>query len=62
MELRDYLHKNRIKIIDFARQLEYGRTYINEIVNGTKRPGKRLAKEIERQTGGEVTVRELLGE
>ncbi len=60
MELREYLFKNRISVVEFSRILECDRSYISQIVNG-KRPGKNLAKLIEMTTNGEVTVKGLLG-
>jgi hypothetical protein len=39
--------------------LECNRGYMSLIVHG-KKPGKHLAKEIERVTDGEVTVKELM--
>ncbi len=62
MELREYLFRQRLKISDFAKKLGYGRTYINEIVNGTKKPGKHLARQIERETEGQVKAEDLLKE
>jgi|LakMenEpi03Aug12_release.lakeMendotaPanAssembly.Ray.scaffolds.fasta_scaffold204368_2 hypothetical protein len=60
MDLREYLFRKRIKITHFAKQINYGRTYVNEIVNGTRKPGKKLALCIEKETNGEVTLVSLL--
>jgi DNA-binding transcriptional regulator YdaS (Cro superfamily) len=62
MELRDYLHVNKIKKKDFAAKLEYSIPYFGRICEGLKKPSKRLAKAIEIATDGEVTIREMLGE
>lgn len=62
MELRDYLHKKRISITEFARQINVSRTHLGRIVNNKLKPGKRLAKDIERLTDGCVTTCELLEE
>ena len=42
MELRDYLHFNRITITDFAKMINYGRIYTGEISSGAKRPGRKI--------------------
>ena len=60
MELREYLFRHRLKVTDFAKKINYGRTYINEIVVGTKKAGRKLAYEIEKATNGEVKADELL--
>lgn len=62
MDLREYLFRHRLTVTEFAKVINYGRTYINNVVTGTRSPGKKLAKEIERATNGEVTVDELLKE
>lgn len=54
MELRDYLHKERIKLYVFADKIGYDRTYINKISLGTHTPGRRLAKAIKEATDGQV--------
>lgn len=62
MILDQYLRKHKITYTSFAEKIGYGRTYINEIGLGSKRPSRRLAKLIEQATNGEVTVEELLKE
>ncbi len=60
MDLREYLFRKRITVTDFAKKINYGRTYVNEIVSGNRTPGRKLAETIEKETQGEVTVAELL--
>lgn len=60
MDLREYLFKKRIKVSEFSRTINYDRSYINDIVNGKKFAGKKLAKAISDATDGEVTVEELM--
>ena len=62
MELRDYLHKHRIKSIDFAGELNLSPSYVRMIKNKRYIPSLKLAKQIEIVTGGEVTVQDLRGE
>lgn len=60
MDLREYLFRKKIKIVDFAKEIQYGRTYVNEIVTGSKKPGKKFAQAVEKATEGAVTAKELL--
>jgi plasmid maintenance system antidote protein VapI len=60
MHLREYLFQNRLKISEFAKTINYDRRYINDVVNGTKIPGRKLAEVIQKATNGDVTVEELL--
>lgn len=60
MILKEYLFRKNMKISVFSRMLECNRSYLNDIVNGVKKPGKRLAKDIEAATDGEVTFDELM--
>jgi DNA-binding transcriptional regulator YdaS (Cro superfamily) len=59
MDLREYLFRKRISLTEFSEQIGYARTYMSGVVNG-KKPGKKLAKAIEKATNGQVTVDELL--
>ena len=60
MELKIYLVKQRISIVDFAKQVGCSRTHLTEIVNGNRRVGKSLAKVISLATNGEVSEKEIL--
>lgn len=60
MDLRDYLHFQRISVTEFAQMLGCSRTHLSEIIHGKRIPGKWLAKDIERATNGEVKAEELL--
>jgi len=62
MDLREYLFRKRLKVTEFSKNLGASRIHISEIVNGRRVPSRLLAKAIEKETGGEVTVKELLGE
>ena len=62
MDLREYLFRHRISVTAFSSQINYARTYISEIVNGVKKPGRKLAELIEKATNGEVKAEELLKE
>ncbi len=62
MDLREYLFRERISTQEFAQKLEYSRTHLSLIANGKAKPSLRLAKAIEKETDGKVTVQDLLGE
>lgn len=59
-KLREYLFFKQKSITDFAKELNISRSYLNKIVLGQTYPSRLLAKEIERMTGGEVKIQELL--
>lgn len=54
MEFREYLFRNRLSVIDAAKELGISRPYLSLVVNGRVKPGKRLAKDIEIYTNHEV--------
>lgn len=60
MNLRDYLHFNRITVTEFAKTVDYSRGHLASIVNGKLKPSKKLARQIEKATNGQVTIEELL--
>jgi DNA-binding transcriptional regulator YdaS (Cro superfamily) len=60
MELRDYLHKNKIRKKEFSIRIGYSIPYIGRVCEYLRRPSERLAKAIEDGTNGEVSVHELL--
>jgi transcriptional regulator with XRE-family HTH domain len=60
MNLREYLFIKRMSIQEFSEIVDYSRVHISGIVNGKFRPSRKLAKRIEKETNGEVTINELL--
>lgn len=60
MDLREYLFKKKITVTDFSKEINYGRTYVNEIVTGNRTPGRKLAEAIEKATNGEVKAGDFL--
>ena len=62
MDLREYLFRKRLTVTEFAKKINYGRTYVNEIVTGNRAPGRKLAEAIEKETNGDVTFNELINE
>lgn len=60
MNLKEYLFLNRITVNDFAEKINCNRSYFSRLLNGHVKPGKRLAKDIEKETNGEVKAEDLL--
>jgi predicted GIY-YIG superfamily endonuclease/DNA-binding XRE family transcriptional regulator len=54
-----WLKARKIKQTEVASVMGEARTFINEVCNGRRSPGLRLAIKIEDFTGGEITVRDL---
>ena len=61
MELKIYLVRNKLTVVDFSKKIKCSRAYLSEIVNGTKKPSRRLAEDIEQATNGETKIKDLLG-
>ena len=59
MNLRDWLHFNRITRVKMAKDLDVAPAHIVKIVLGTVEPGTSLAYRIIEYTKGEVTMEEL---
>lgn len=59
MDLREYMFRNRLTSVELAKRLDCSRQVITMIRSG-KKVGKRLAKDIEDLTNGQVTVEEIL--
>ena len=60
MDLREYLFRKKMSATEMSHIIECSRTHISEIVHGRRIPSKRLARDIEKATNGEVTIEELL--
>lgn len=60
MELRDWLHKKRIKIKEFASICDVCRVHMQNINGGKKKPSNKLVRKIEEATNGQVTRYDLL--
>jgi len=62
MDLRTYLFNHRIKVAEFGRRINFSAVHLLKIIHGERRPSMKLAKIIEKETNGEVTVSELMKE
>lgn len=60
MELISFLKNSEIKMIDFAKTVGCNQSHISLLCQKKRRPSPELALEIEKATGGKVTVLELL--
>ena len=62
MDLKEYLYQKRLTLKQFSEIIGYNRSYLSLIMNGKLKPSKRLAKDIQEATNGQVTENELLEE
>jgi DNA-binding transcriptional regulator YdaS (Cro superfamily) len=60
MNLRDYLHFERISLTKFSRSLELTMTHLSGYLNGRIRVSKKVARAIERITEGKVTAEQVM--
>jgi DNA-binding transcriptional regulator YdaS (Cro superfamily) len=60
MNLRDYLHFRRKTIKDFALSIDMTPGHIYGYIRGRLRVSKKVAKNIEKATQGEVTAVEIM--
>lgn len=61
MNLRVYLAEKNIRLNEFCKLLDVNHCYLSRVVNGF-RPGRKLARNIEKATEGRVTAAEILKE
>jgi ribosome-binding protein aMBF1 (putative translation factor) len=59
MELRDYLHNNRMSCVQLSKEIGVGANYVRNIKLKKVKPSIELATKIELLTGGQVTAQEL---
>jgi plasmid maintenance system antidote protein VapI len=60
MDLREYLFRKRLTIRKFAKQIDYSVVTISSVINGKVKAGPKLARYVEKASGGEVTAPELI--
>jgi hypothetical protein len=60
MQLRQYLKFHGMKIQHFANLVDYHASSITQIVNGYRKPGRKLVRRIEKITAGLVLEEDLL--
>lgn len=60
MNLRDYLHFERITLKSFCDSIEMSPTHLGGYINGRLRVSKKVARAIERATNGKVTAKQVM--
>lgn len=60
MQLRDWIHKEKMKKVDFAKHVNYCAHYITMACGYKKKPSIKFAMIVQNFTKGEVTVEELM--
>lgn len=60
MDLRTYLFNHRMKVAEFGRRINFSAIHLHKIIHGERKPSLKLAKIIEKETNGEVTIEELM--
>ena len=58
---RSYLYLNKIMVKDASEQIGYNPVYVSSILCGRNKYGKKIAKEIERFTGGKIKANDIAG-
>lgn len=54
MKLKNWLIKNKIKMTEFAKQINYGKGNLSRIISGQIKPSLKLAVKIQQATNNEV--------
>lgn len=62
MHLREYLYKKKLKIVEFARQVDYSKDHISLVMKRKHKPSKKLGRIIEKATDGHVKYEDLIAE
>lgn len=60
MQLRDYLHHNKIKKKDFAEKIGFNVNYLGAVAEYVRKPSKKFAMIVEMITEGKVTMDEIM--
>lgn len=53
--LKEYLILKKMSLTDFAKLVDFSRTYLTAVLGGRLKPGPKLLRAIERVTENEVT-------
>lgn len=62
MDLKVWLWKNKITLTDLCHILDVSRGYMSEVINYHKKPSKKLAIMIEKETAGDVSAEYILSQ
>ncbi len=61
-DLREYLYRRHIQVKAFAESIDYSPTQLSTVIHKRRKPGKKLARLIEKATNGKITAHYLLEE
>ncbi len=59
MDIREYLHQNRMNCKELAQLADIHPTYLRAIKAGKYKPSRKLSEKLELLTGGQVKAKEL---
>lgn len=60
MDLREYLFRNHMTQTEMSKRLFITRKYLADIIYAKNKPSMRLARDIERETAGVVTIDDVM--
>lgn len=60
MKFRQYLWTRNLTIKEFALSMRYDPGYLGQVMNGKKKPGRKLSEDIEAATDGEITIDDII--
>lgn len=60
MDLRSYIRQKGLYIYEFASRINYDRTTVQLVMDGKRKPGKKMINAIVTATNNEVTKDDLL--
>jgi DNA transposition AAA+ family ATPase len=60
MKLDEFIDTRKMTITRLADDIGYSRTHLTEVLNGRKRPGKKLIKALMQATNGKANLEGLL--
>jgi DNA-binding transcriptional regulator YdaS (Cro superfamily) len=49
-----------MKVVEFGRRINFSPIHLYKIIHGERKPSLKLAKIIEKETNGEVTIEDLM--
>lgn len=60
MDLRTYLFIHKMKVPEFSKRINFSPSHLHGIIHKKRKLSLKLAKIIEKETNGEVTIDELM--
>lgn len=62
MKIEEYLKKYRITKVEFAKRLGVNKSTVWNYISGRTRPTVSMAKKIDKESDGLITIKELRGD